>query len=306
MASLLATVAAFSADPPVANTYHQQAPQLSPLKILFTEEQDVAEFWGALKFGASPLRPVGECDNPGFEVKCCVPRTDGRWDVYGYTGGHASYGEKGDPTKKLSVWKIHHAVTRDGVRYENPEVVFTSEPGVWTHYATLAHNPVRNERVSMKGVLLREGFCNHTYHSRDGHDWKPGTNNPVYDDGDSWGKLWRPRLKRFVPTTKSFQLVKKHLPDHGNTRTGQVRRGCSVRWSEDGGHREPSDPVLIHHGSPLLPVDLLITPDPDDPPDLEFYRGVGFGCADRCFVQRLNYAAIPDPANPKFPDKHGP
>ncbi|MBI3851373.1 MAG: hypothetical protein HY298_14015 [Verrucomicrobia bacterium] len=30
------------------------------------------------------------------------------------------------------------------------------------------------------------------------------------------------------------------------------------------------------------------------------------GYADRCFVQMLNYAAIPDPVNPKFPDKHGP
>jgi hypothetical protein len=53
-------------------------------------------------------------------------------------------------------------------------------------------------------------------------------------------------------------------------------------------------------------VDLLVTPDRDDPPDLEFYRGVGFGYADRCFVQMLNYAAIPNAVNPKFPDKHGP
>jgi hypothetical protein len=304
--SLFAVATTFSAQPPVTNTYHQQPPQISPLKILFTDEQDVSEVWGSLKFGASPIRPIGECDDPGFEVKCCVPRTDGSWDVYGYTGGHDIYGEKGDPTKKLSVWKIHHAVTRDGVHYENREVVFTSEPGAWTHYATIAHNPVRNELVCMKGVLLREGFCNHTYHSRDGSDWTPGTNNPVYYDGDSWGQLWSPRLERFVTTTKSFQLVKKHLPDHGNTRTGQVRRVCSVRWSEDGDYWEPSDPVLIHNGSPLLPVDLLITPDQDDPPDLEFYRGVGFGYADRCFVQMLNYAAIPDPVNPKFPDKHGP
>jgi len=303
---LLSRLCALSADPPVEKHYHQQAPFVSPLRILFSDEQDVADVWGKLAFGASPLRPLGECDDPGFEIKCCLRGKDGSWEVFGYSGGHDIYGEHGDPSKSRSVWKIHRAVTPDGVHYENREIVFTSEPGAWTHYATIGHNPVRNELVCIKGVLLREGFCNNTYHSSNGRTWTPGTNNPIYYDGDSWGQLWSPRLKRFVTTTKSFQIVKKHLPDHGNTRTGQVRRVCSVRWSEDGDHWEPSDPVLIHNGSPLLPVDLLVTPDKDDPPDLEFYRGVGFGYADRCFLQMLNYAAIPDPVNPKFPDKHGP
>ena len=113
-AGLIAVTTTFSAEPPVANSYHQQVPQLSPLKILFTDDQDVSEVWGSLKFGASPLRPLSECDDPGFEVKCCIPRADGSWDVYGYTGGHDIYGERGDPTKKLSVWKIHRAVTRNG------------------------------------------------------------------------------------------------------------------------------------------------------------------------------------------------
>ncbi len=306
VAWLFAFNVAFSAQPPVDNNYHQQAPSVSPFKLLFTDEQDVFDVWGKLKFEASPLRPMGECEDPGFEIKCCVRREDGAWNIYGYSGGHDIFGEKGDPTKKLSVWKIHRAVTLDGVHYRNRQVVFTSEPGAWTHFASIAHNPVKNELVCIKGVLLREGFCNHTYHSADGRLWTAGTNNPVYYDGDSWGQLWSPRLNRFVTTTKSFQIVKKHLPDHGNTRTGQVRRVCSIRWSEDGDHWEPSDPVLIHNGAPLFPADLLITPDRDDPPDLEFYRGVGFGYADRCFLQMLNYAAIPDAVNPHLPNRHGP
>src|SRR6185437_5885264 len=97
---------------------------------------------------------------------------------------------QGDPTKKLSTWKIHHATTQDGTHYKQREVVFISEQGPWTHYASIAHNPVRNELVCIKGVLLREGFCNHTYHSSDGRHWTAGTNNPVYYDGDSWGQLW--------------------------------------------------------------------------------------------------------------------
>jgi hypothetical protein len=306
LAVLFSVVHGFCAAPARENSYHQQAPAISPLKLLFTDPQDVSDVWGKIHFEATPLRPQGECDDPGFEIKCCVPRSDGSWDIYGYTGGHDIYGEQGDPTKKLSTWNIHHAITRDGIHYEKREVVFKSESGPWTHFASIAHNPVRNELLCIKGVLLREGFCNNVYHSLDGRRWTAGTNNPVYYDGDSWGQLWSPRLNRFVTTTKSFQIVKKHIADHGNTRTGQVRRVCSVRWSEDGDHWEPSDPVLIHSGQPLLPVEMLVTPDSDDPPDLEFYRGVGFGYSDRCFLQMLNYAAIPDPVNPKLPNKHGP
>jgi len=55
-----------------------------------------------------------------------------------------------------------------------------------------------------------------------------------------------------------------------------------------------------------MPVDMLTTPDAEDPPDLEFYRGVGFGYADRCYLQMLNYAAIPDPVNSHLPNRHGP
>ncbi len=286
--------------------YYQQPPELSPLKLLFSDPEDVYDTWGRIGFGASPIRPIGNCENPGFELKCCMPREDGTWDVYGYTGGHDIYGEQGDPTKQLSRWRIHHALTKDGVHYAEAEVVFESAPGAWTHFASIAHNPLNHELLCIKGVLLKEGFENHVYHSKDGRQWIPGERNPVYYDGDSWGQLWSPRLRRWVTTTKSFQIVRKHLPDHGNTRTGQVRRVCSVRSSQDGDHWEPSDPVLIHAGAPLLPVDLLITPDEKDPPELEFYRGVGFGYADRCFLMMLNYAASPPPVNPRFPDKHGP
>lgn len=294
------------AQSPFPEGYYQQRPDVRPFKLLFSDEEDVADVWGKLAFGASPIRLIGDCDDPGFEIKCCVPREDGAWDVYGYTGGHDIYGESGDPTKQISKWHIHRATTRDGVHYENREVVFESEPGPWTHYATIAWSPAKKELLCIKGVLIREGFKNFVYHSADGRKWTPGANNPVYYDGDSWGQLWSARLGRWVTTTKSFEIVKKHLPDHGNSKHGQVRRVCSVRSSADGDHWEPSDPVLIHQGSPLLSKEMLITPDADDPPDLEFYRGVGFGYGDRCFVQMLNYAAIPDPVNTKLPNKHGP
>ena len=241
LACLFCIHAAFAGQPWPANTYHQQPPVMSPLKILFSDEQDVSDVWGKLKFGASPLRPVGPCDNPGFTIKCCVPRPDGSWDVYGCTDPvNPNY----DSTN--AVWTIHYATTRDGVHYENREVVFTSPPGNWLNAVTIAFSPVRQEFVCVKGVVLPgNGFCHHVYHSRDGRHWTPGANNPVYYDGDNWGQLWSPRLNRFVTATKSFQLVKKHLPDHGTVPYGLVRRVCSIRWSEDGDHWEPSDACLI-------------------------------------------------------------
>ena len=90
--SFLLAVAALSAPPLLEKAYHQQPPHLSPLTILFTDEQDVSDVWGGLKFAATPLRPVGECEDPGFEVKCCVPRPDGSWEIYSYTGGYYIYG----------------------------------------------------------------------------------------------------------------------------------------------------------------------------------------------------------------------
>src|SRR5262245_40694491 len=114
---------------PGQTSTNTQGEQLSSFKLLFTDEEDVTDVWGKLRFEATPLRSLGECDDPGFEIKCCVPRGDGAWDVYGYSGGHDIYGEQADPTRSRSTWKIHHAVTRDAVHYEKGEVVFTSDSG---------------------------------------------------------------------------------------------------------------------------------------------------------------------------------
>jgi hypothetical protein len=45
----------------------------------------------------------------------------------------------------------------------------------------------------------------------------------------------------------------------------------------------------------------MLTPDADDPPDLEHYRGIGFWYHDRGYMLVLNYAA-----SPLAPRKHGP
>ena len=68
-----------------------------------------------------------------------------------------------------------------------------------------------------------------------------------------------------------------------------------VRW-------EPTGPVYAKAiFKSELPPSLLITPDRDDPPEMEFYRGVGFSYHDRCFMMMLNYAP-----SPLMPGVHGP
>ena len=50
-----------------------------------------------------------------------------------------------------------------------------------------------------------------------------------------------------------------------------------------------------------LPTEFMLTPDADDPPDLEHYRGVGFWYHDRSYMVVLNYAA-----SALTPRKHAP
>ena len=52
--------------------------------------------------------------------------------------------------------------------------------------------------------------------------------------------------------------------------------------------------VWDRHGrKTAIPRGFLITPDADDPPDLEFYCGSGFWYYDRAYMLVLNYAASP-------------
>lgn len=269
------------------------------MKLLFSDVRDIRDLWGKVDFGANPIRCIGSCEDPGFIISCCVPRKDGIIDVYGYKNEFDT--RNISRMEKRSTWRIFHATTYDGTRFDDIEVVYESEPGPWEHYMSITYSPDRGEFLALKNKDHPGGFDITAYFSKDGRNWQEYENNPVYNDGDAWGVLWSSHLQRYVATTKSFQHWRKHLPDHGKCPTGEVRRVTSVRWSKDGRHWEPPDPVFIHYGEPLLPEAFLLTPDDNDPPDLEFYSTHGFSYYDRYFAMTLNYAA-----SPLLPDKHGP
>jgi hypothetical protein len=269
------------------------------MKLLFSDLRDVCDTWGKLEFDANPIRTMGSCEDPGFIISCCVPRDDGTIDVYGYRNEFDT--RKIYKMEKKSKWQIFHATTRNGISFNDIEVVYESEQGPWEHYMSITYSSDRNEFLALKNKDHPGGFDIMAYFSKDGRNWQEYEGNPVYNDGDAWGVLWSSRLQRYVSTTKCFQHWRKYLPDHGKCPTGEVRRVTSVRWSMDGRHWEPSEPVLIHYGKPLLPDALMLNPDEKDPPDLEFYSTHGFSYHDRYFAMTLNYAA-----SPLLPDKHGP
>jgi hypothetical protein len=285
-------------------------PTAADVKLLFSTPQDVADTWGKLHFGATPMQKVRDCEPPGFTVACCRPRPDGSWDVYGQVFTRDAVATD---TAAKNTWKLVHATTRDGSRFEGIETVFETEPGAWTDHLGLAYNPDAKEFLALKLRIDDNGFGYRAYFSPDGLHWAEHPRNPLFYDCDSMGLFWSPQVHRFVSTNKTLQPFLKHLRDHGGTHPQNQndalrdRRVIAIRSSPDGRQWEPADSMLdvwnrIGNYKPL-PAQLMTTPDADDPPDLEFYRGIGFWYHDRSFMVVLNYAAS---AHPQSRGKHAP
>jgi hypothetical protein len=278
------------------------------MKLLFSGPLDVGDTWGRLHFGATPMQKIRACENPGFSVACCLPRHDGGWDVYGQVFHR---GKGASMFDEQHTWKLVRATTRDGSRFENVEPVFQSEPGPWTDHLGLAYNPDAKEFLALKLRIDNNGFAYRAYFSPDGGKWKEHPGNPLFYDCDSLGLFWSAQAHRFVCTNKTLQPFPKHIQDHGGTHPQNKndklrdRRVLAIRSSRDGRSWEPSDSMMdvwnrLGNYKPL-PTELMTVPDRDDPPDMEFYRGIGFWYHDRSYMVVLNYAA-----SPLMPRKHGP
>jgi hypothetical protein len=280
----------------------------SRVKLLFSGPQDVADTWGKLHFGATPMQKISACENPGFSIACCLLRDDGAWDVYGQV---FTRGKQASMFVEQHTWKLVHATTRDGLRFEKVETVFEAEPGPWTDHLGLAYNPDAQEFLALKLKIDPKGCAYHAYFSPDGRNWKEHGENPLFYDADSLGLFWSRHAHRYICTNKTLQPFAKHIQDHGGTHPQNKddnlrdRRVIVVRSSRDGRSWEPADSMMDIWNKlgnyRALPTELLTVPDSDDPPDMEFYRGIGFWYHDRSYMVVLNYAA-----SPLLPHKHGP
>lgn len=279
------------------------------VRLLFSTPQDVQDPWGRLHFGATPMQKLRDCEPPGFTLACCLPRADGSWDVYGQAFSRDATPEA--DTRAKNTWKLVHATTRDGTTFDNMETVCAGATGPWTDHLGLAYNPDAHEFLALKLLMDDNGFGYRAFFSGNGRDWTAYADKPLFYDGDSLGLFWSPVAKRFVCTNKTLQPYLKHIQDHGGTHPQnnndqlRDRRVLAIRSSTDGRQWEPAESLMDvwnRLGSyRALPAELMLTPDADDPPDLEHYRGVGFWYHDRSYMVVLNYAA-----SALTPRKHAP
>jgi hypothetical protein len=136
----------------------------------------------------------------------------------------------------------------------------------------------------------------------DGEHFKPLTDRPVFRDHDAFGLMWDPRSRQYIDYNATYQTHRKLYPDNAGA---NVRRVMHIRTSKNGIEWTPGDDVSL--GGPHAPDDTLITPDDDDPAELEFYRFTAFPYADRYAGMMLLYAPSPQVANPRQPFAlHGP
>jgi hypothetical protein len=270
---------------------------------------DLTDTWGKLHFGATPVRVIRECEPPAFAIVGCFPLTDGKWEVFGQQMAQISHGK--EPYEATNTWRLFRATTRGGVTFENQEKVFELQPAPWTAHCAIAYNPDANEYLLLKLKMDRSGFAYTAFFSADGKVWHEHLGNPLFYDGDSMSLFWSPALHRYVCVSKSLQPYRKHIQDHGGTTPAlsddslRDRRVLMIRSSPGGRHWEPSvslADVWNRNGRKgAIPAAFLITPDAEDPPDLEFYSANGFWYYDRAYMMVLNYAA-----SPLMLHKHGP
>ncbi|MFA6562520.1 MAG: hypothetical protein WCV00_11490 [Verrucomicrobiia bacterium] len=276
-----------------ANLIVSHAACAEPLRLLFSTAQDVTNTWGKLHFGVTPVRLIRECEPSGFPLVGGFPRPDGSWEVFGQ---QMTEMKRGDETRRVMVWKLLRANTRDGIKFENVETVFESEPAAWTDHFAIARNADSGEYLALKLKVDDNGFAYTAFFSPDGKRWAAHPGNPLFYDGDAMSLFWSKALHRFVVVSKSFQQVPggtKRIVDHG----GKNRRVLALRSSPDGRAWDPSDSlqdVWNRRGRAQVRPDAALTvPDAADPPDLEFYSGNGFWYRDRAYMMVLNYAASP-------------
>jgi hypothetical protein len=277
------------------------------LKLLFMDRLDVWRTWGHLDFAASPFGRLGDPPQKDFIVKYSLKRSDGSFDVWGFKG--ADY----------RPWKVVRARSRDGIHFEDVHTVLERTEGAhWAHICSFSYSPELGRFLFLKNMNAEYGFSMHAFTSADGEHWQEYEHNPVFYEGDRWGALWSPTLQRFVYYGKGIQRYQKRIPEL----FADARRVVTLRSSPDGFHWTPNVAELDRKnerktegsdagrivGGPLVPDEFQISPDENDPPDLEFYAGDGFHYEGRYYLLMLNYAAssIPPGMPPVNKNGHGP
>ncbi|HSW47268.1 MAG TPA: hypothetical protein VLM89_17025 [Phycisphaerae bacterium] len=278
--------------------------------LVFMQPADAVQPAGLLSFQANPLmlrgsitlsqtgsaasqpttrqQPGDKDAFPSFLPLLAVPDPKGGCLVFGCQ--HV----QPDPEVKNFKWRLYRGRTPDGYHlteltevFQNPE-----NPQGWLIESSM----VRQESTGRLYFYIwsrskqpEKGHALWGFLSDDGLDFKPLSNEPLYLDHDAFGMMWDVRTNRFLTGQVTYQPWKKLYPDNMGP---SKRRVLSIRTSPDGLHWDKA--VDAGAGG-------LITPDDQDPPEVEFYRMQPFAYGDRYVAMANLYAATP-----LIPGQHGP
>jgi len=282
-----------------ASTNPDPVKNMADFRLLFMDQADICNPHGKLQLGAQPLTHVGRALGvpANTRVRCVVPEHDGSYTIFIWQGTH---------NIKDSRWRIIRARTYDGISFTDARCVYQSEADHWYGSADIARNGKTGQYLCLQwgpGQMenaAKGGLAVWAFGSDDGEAWHPLSDRPVYHDHDAFSLTWDPKSQRFVTFQATYQRwADKPYKDNAGP---DIRRVLHFRTSEDGMTWDPPEDVqrLGRH----IPEQRLITPDADDPPELEFYRLCAFPYHDRYVGMMLNYLPDPDWTNPA--DLHGP
>ena len=264
-------------------TNPEPLPEAAAVGMLFAGPEDICDPFGQMRFSANPLAHVAPARGlPGMVVREVVAQEDGSYRVYGYQSAH---------NQQDMSWRIMRCRTYDGIAFDEVETVYVSERGHWYGSTDIVHNPTDGRFLCLKwGPGQTKGaHAMWAFGSEDGDRWPPLKDAPVYHDHDAFSATWDPVSRQYVVFQATYQRhADKPFRDNAGS---DIRRVLHFRTSGDGVNWDPS--MDIARTGTLMPEDALVTPDADDPPELEFYRLTAFPYAGRYVGMMLNYAPSP-------------
>ena len=269
----------------VTDTLQAENPAPPALSLPFWDSEDTHHVVGKLDFQAEPLQREGFAEGyPVMWYGCEAPRDDRSVWIYGW---------------KLTNWQVRatrtieivRVVTSDGRKFTGEETVLSLLNPDWQGFVNIVRRPTDGRLFFfswLAGILQ-------IYASEDGTDWQKLTDE-AYKGHDAMNVIWYPPFQEFVNFQNALEPYPKRYPDN----IGELRRVLSFRRSKDAVSWDSFSPASLE-GKEYL------TPDDQDPIDLEFYRSIVFPTQGRYAMLLLDYIAPPPEANSRRKSsKHGP
>jgi hypothetical protein len=287
----------------------------SRFKLLFMHTPDVENICGRVTFVSNPARRLHQKSGTSMDhTYATAPQTDGSWMAYGmYVSGGDNHVSKpasayisctARTTNGYTFFDTRHRPWDEGAGpflHQNKD----GQPSPMLQQA-LAYNNRANEVLLLYYELYNpsgNGFALNAFKSTDGLKYTAVSRTPVAYGQDALHVMWDPKSSDYLLYQVNFQPWAKKYPDNAQ----QGRRVITIRRSHDGATWNPDWKGWTL--GPDFPKEMTLTPDANDPADLEFYWFSAFPYEDRYVGIVSLYEPCPprvNPRNPNKPNTHGP